>query len=288
LKWEWLAEPINGSVFFSAPDKTYSIVKDRASPPKQDTRQSIASSVKLKKEMDSPLLVFACDREQYLNRTLTAVFNHHPAIHQGKGGYMASPIIVSQDGNNRNVRDVINKFKKKFEEVGVLLIHTIHIKTPLVMGLKPTEKDYKPLTVHYGWALHRLFNGTTYREDDNNNVSPLPLPRRVVILEDDLLVAKDFFSFMYAMTPLLESDPTLLAVSAFNDNGKNGFDEKRVVRSDFFPGLGEYKLCGLNGLLFATHNKLFFLSFSRMDDITTHLGRADSKMARHILGRLAT
>ena len=47
-------------------------------------------------------------------------------------------------------------------------------------------------------------------------------------------------SYFTATAPLLEADPTLLAVSAFNDNGKAAYhgDPSALHRSDFFPGLG--------------------------------------------------
>lgn len=40
--------------------------------------------------------------------------------------------------------------------------------------------------------------------------------------------------------PLPAQDPTLLCVSSWNDHGQKAFvsDPERVVRSDFFPGLG--------------------------------------------------
>ena len=37
---------------------------------------------------------------------------------------------------------------------------------------------------------------------------------------DDLDIATDFFSYMAALQPLLDSDPTVLCISAWNDNGK--------------------------------------------------------------------
>ena len=62
------------------------------------------------------------------------------------------------------------------------------------------------------------------------------------IFSDDLEVAPDFFEYFSATLPLLEKDPTLWCVSAWNDNGK----AKRIdigapdllYRSDFLPGLG--------------------------------------------------
>jgi alpha-1,3-mannosyl-glycoprotein beta-1,2-N-acetylglucosaminyltransferase len=59
-------------------------------------------------------------------------------------------------------------------------------------------------------------------------------------VQDDLEVAPDFFSYFAAMATLLRTDLTLLAASAYNDNGQQKYadDARRVVRSDFFPGLG--------------------------------------------------
>lgn len=54
-------------------------------------------------------------------------------------------------------------------------------------------------------------------------------------------VARDCLAYFRAMLPLLERDPTLLAASAFNDNGGTPrlvADPLALHRSDFFPGLG--------------------------------------------------
>ena len=69
--------------------------------------------------------------------------------------------------------------------------------------------------------------------------SSFSLPHRVVILEEDIQVAPDFFSYMESTSSILDNDSTLYAVSAFNDNGHvDHGDPKRLLRSDFFPGLG--------------------------------------------------
>lgn len=64
--------------------------------------------------------------------------------------------------------------------------------------------------------------------------------QRVVILEEDLEVAPDFFSYFEAVALLLDQDPRLLAASAWNDNGmaERVRDPAAIYRSDFFPGLG--------------------------------------------------
>ena len=68
--------------------------------------------------------------------------------------------------------------------------------------------------------------------------------QRVIVLEEDLEIAPDFFELFGATAALLD-DPAenLLAVSAFNDNGlkklvDEAADAGTLLRSDFFPGLG--------------------------------------------------
>merc|ERR1712113_1207827 len=61
-----------------------------------------------------------------------------------------------------------------------------------------------------------------------------------VFLETDLKVAPDFLWYFRSTAWLLEEDHSLLCVSAWNDNGFQDLvsDEKRLFRTDYFPGLG--------------------------------------------------
>ena len=65
---------------------------------------------------------------------------------------------------------------------------------------------------------------------------------QVIVVEDDLEFAEDFFEYFEATLPILRADPTLWCVSAWNDNGKRGLiDETKpelLYRTDFFGGLG--------------------------------------------------
>ena len=73
-----------------------------------------------------------------------------------------------------------------------------------------------------------------------------PSASAIIIVEDDLKISPDFFSYFSATyKQLLQHDPTLMAVSAWNDNGKSGLIDEQpyhgeylLYRSDFFPGLG--------------------------------------------------
>jgi alpha-1,3-mannosyl-glycoprotein beta-1,2-N-acetylglucosaminyltransferase len=63
---------------------------------------------------------------------------------------------------------------------------------------------------------------------------------RLILVEDDLEIAPDFFSYFEATAPLLRSDPSLWCISAWNDHGQAGraSDNKALYRTDIMPGLG--------------------------------------------------
>lgn len=170
----------------------------------------------------SPLLIFTCRRDDYLSETLEYVYKSI-----GDPCRFGCPIIVSEDGRHPEIEHVVLDYKSKFEAQGIPLAH-IHHEQQLRGSIK--GEAYQALARHYGWALTQVFDG---KVDDK-----YPIPQRVIILEEDIRVAADFFSYMEATSSLLDNDPTLFAVSAFNDNGHQVKDPKRLLRSDFFPGLG--------------------------------------------------
>ena len=43
------------------------------------------------------------------------------------------------------------------------------------------------------------------------------------ISSDDLIIAPDFYMYFSALWPLLNSDPTIMCISAYADNGKSGY-----------------------------------------------------------------
>ncbi|KAL7463244.1 hypothetical protein ACHAXS_003620 [Conticribra weissflogii] len=227
------------------------------------TRLQPAAPLLNPSQMESPLLIMTCERAEYLERTLWKVFEYHPAQQLQKSPSdfrhqraIGSPIIISQDGGNEAVEAVIESYRNLFEkELGVPLYRIEHIP-PKSLLEKPEnvdqwdwedhawERPYKLLAAHYGWAIEQIFSGKVYFNDNqmdhNRRIPKPPMAKRVIILEEDIEIARDFFSYMNATADLLDSDSTLFAVSAFNDNGKEQLvaDPKRLLRSDFFPGLG--------------------------------------------------
>jgi alpha-1,3-mannosyl-glycoprotein beta-1,2-N-acetylglucosaminyltransferase len=187
---------------------------------------------------ESPLIIFTCQRANYLQETLTDVLKYIPSDCS-----IGCPVVVSQDGHNTEVAQVIKDFKVKFlQEKSIRLIHIEHKRGTVRKGNKAID-PYEALAGHYGWGLRQVFDGNAVETGAflTSRVSKTRrLPQRVIILEEDLHIAPDFFHYFLAMAPILDSDHSLLAVSAFNDNGYAGTikDPMRVLRSDFFPGLG--------------------------------------------------
>jgi alpha-1,3-mannosyl-glycoprotein beta-1,2-N-acetylglucosaminyltransferase len=171
---------------------------------------------------ESPLIIFTYQRDNYLRDTLTDILKNIP-----RDCSIGCPIVLSQDGNDPAVINVIQNFTKQFADIGIPVVHLQHHNS--IRG-----KPYIELAVHYGWGLTKVFSNQA--QAPGKSISP----QRVIILEEDLHTAEDFFEYFAAMAPILDIDPTLLAVSAFNDNGYEGkvLQPDRVLRSDFFPGLG--------------------------------------------------
>ena len=67
-------------------------------------------------------------------------------------------------------------------------------------------QGYFKISRHYKWALEQVLMKHAFES--------------VIITEDDLNIADDFFEYFDAMHKVLETDSTLYCVSAWNDNGK--------------------------------------------------------------------
>ncbi|RYH26385.1 hypothetical protein EON65_14660 [archaeon] len=163
--------------------------------------------------LSTALLIMASNRPDYLSKCLSFILQYHPNT--------AVPITISQDGANHAVNDAVDGFSRQFALKSTLPVKHLHHPR-----LGHYENGYFALADHYKWALNNVFADTSISH--------------VIILEEDLQIAPDFFEFFAATQPIYDSDPSLLAVSAWNDNGFNYAvqDTKQLYRSDFFPGLG--------------------------------------------------
>ncbi|XP_071522193.1 protein O-linked-mannose beta-1,2-N-acetylglucosaminyltransferase 1-like isoform X2 [Panulirus ornatus] len=157
-------------------------------------------------EVDIPTVVVASQRPLCLDRCLrrlTSVSGGHPRL-----------TLVVADGDPdeglREVRELVSLYGMKFigHDAG---------------GNNVTLR----ITRHYKKVMESAF-------------SAFPKAREVIILEEDLYVASDFYRFFAQTAPLLEGDHTLYCISAWNDLGQAGAggDPALVMRSETMAGLG--------------------------------------------------
>ena len=168
-------------------------------------------------ESPIPLIIFTFDRADNLRRTIESVLaalpsNSAPSLH---------PIFVSQDGDYPAVEGVIASYAPR----------VTHLKYTWQGKPQPEYRTaYLKIAGHYQFALGEVLDRAAGHEQWD----------RVIMLEDDMDVAPDFFAYFRRMSPLFDSDPSLYCVSAWNDNGQSAFvaSSTAVYRTDCFPGLG--------------------------------------------------
>ncbi|KAM1791330.1 hypothetical protein ACFX12_035308 [Malus domestica] len=159
------------------------------------------------------VVIMACNRADYLERTVKSVLKYQSSVAS------KFPLFVSQDGSHPAVKKKALSYDQ--------LTYMQHLDYEPVHAERPGELiAYYKIARHYKWALDGLF----YKHNFN----------RVIILEDDMEIAPDFFDYFEAAAALLDKDKSIMAVSSWNDNGQKQFvhDPKILYRSDFFPGLG--------------------------------------------------
>jgi len=161
------------------------------------------------------VLVFSCNRVT-VSKALDLLISYRPSREQ-------FPIIVTQDCGHAETRNVIESYGDQ-----VIYIQQPDQTDPVLPAKEKKFKGYFKIARHYGWALNHTFMEMGFDQ--------------VIIVEDDLEIAPDFFEYFTATLPLLRSDPSLWCVSAWNDNGKAGLINQTapelLYRTDFFPGLG--------------------------------------------------
>ena len=118
------------------------------------------------------------------------------------------PIVVSQDCNHEPTREIIESYGDR------LTFIQQPDQSDIILNGKNQKKfkGYYKISRHYGWALNYTFNTLNYDT--------------VLIVEDDLDIAPDFFEYFLALYPILRSDPSLYCISAWNDNGKSSLIEE--------------------------------------------------------------
>ncbi|XP_075912958.1 protein O-linked-mannose beta-1,2-N-acetylglucosaminyltransferase 1-like isoform X1 [Petromyzon marinus] len=150
---------------------------------------------------DIPVVVIASNRPHYLYRMLRSLLS--------ASGVNPSLITVFIDGYYDEPMDVVRLFDLR----GV---------QHQPVGIKNAR-----ISQHYKASLTATFN-------------LFPDTPYVIVLEEDLDISVDFFSFISQTVHLLDEDPSIYCISAWNDQGyeHTSQDSSLLYRVESMPGLG--------------------------------------------------
>uniref|UniRef100_A0AC35TFZ4 Alpha-1,3-mannosyl-glycoprotein 2-beta-N-acetylglucosaminyltransferase n=1 Tax=Rhabditophanes sp. KR3021 TaxID=114890 RepID=A0AC35TFZ4_9BILA len=160
------------------------------------------------------ILVFSATRTAAIKNHLNLLVKYRPDSKQ-------FPIIVSIDGYSEQLTKYVQTFSGEHEQI----FSWNHDQNQTLVRNK---QNYFLIAHHYKYGLDRIFR--EYNFD------------KVIVTEEDLDISSDFFLYFYSMRKVLDNDPSIMCISAWNDNGgKNLINPKETLsfhRTDFFPGLG--------------------------------------------------
>ncbi|KAK4401309.1 Alpha-1,3-mannosyl-glycoprotein 2-beta-N-acetylglucosaminyltransferase [Sesamum angolense] len=162
------------------------------------------------------VVVMACNRADYLERTIKSILKYQSPVAS------RYPLFVSQDGSNPHVKSKALSYDQ--------LTYMQHLDYEPVHTERPGEViAYYKIARHYKWALDQLF----YKHKFS----------RVIILEDDMEIAPDFFDYFEAGAALLDRDKSIMAISSWNDNGQKQFvhdPSLRVYHDNLGSSMGQF------------------------------------------------
>ncbi|CAD5229596.1 unnamed protein product [Bursaphelenchus okinawaensis] len=169
---------------------------------------------------DKPIavLIFTCKRADAVRVVLNKLLRIRPSSE-------LFHLIVSQDCDDNSVKEAVDEFGSNVTYIKHSSPKHAKIEIP---SSQTRYKTYFYIARHYKLGLDYVFNTKNYDS--------------VIIVEDDLDISPDFFLYFSGTRWLLDADPTLYCISAWNDNGKAQLIDMEahdlLYRSDFFPGLG--------------------------------------------------
>ncbi|CAE8635953.1 unnamed protein product [Polarella glacialis] len=168
------------------------------------------ASLELLAKGRAAVVIIAHDRTDCLERCLKSL------VAQPDAGVFSLVVSLDDPKSFEKMEAVVDRFREQ---------------QPFAVWRKPSEPDLKggavaKIGAHFRFALSQSFDEAGHEF--------------AIFIENDLTLAPDFLWYFRLTAPLLEKDPSLFCVSAWHDNGFRELvsDERRLFRTDYFPGLG--------------------------------------------------
>ncbi|CAJ0937900.1 unnamed protein product [Ranitomeya imitator] len=170
-----------------------------------------------------PVLVVACDRPS-VRKCLDSLLKFRPSAEQ-------FPIVVSQDCGHAETARVIDSYGDAITHINQPDLSEV----PAPQNIESFRATIKsPGTID--GRLTRAVPAAYYYAAEGKAALDLHLSpsfsglifkvmgyKSVIVVEDDLEVAPDFYEYFLSTHYLLLKDPTLWCISAWNDNGKEAW-----------------------------------------------------------------
>ena len=156
-----------------------------------------------------PILLLANNRPEQLQKTFESLLKVR--------GVSTNQIFMAQDGKDQRVKHIADKFNISSQQ---------HMQGQ-VFG-PPWQVGATRIARHYKWALGNFFGQL------------IAMLLVLSLLKMIWRFSPDFYEYFQAVAPILDTDKTAWAVSAWNDNGFDYLDggNKYNLLRTIFPGLG--------------------------------------------------
>lgn len=190
----------------------FSLKKDKniekAEKPEKPVQPKLDPNLFYPNLKDTWIIVITWARVKYMEQTLNSLLSLK--------GINELNLAISQDGNERMMNELIDRFKNKINSNFKKFDH-IHCST--------SGKTSQKIAQNYKCGIDKVFH-------ENK-------AKKVIIVEDDMIFSKDFINYFDKASFLLK-DPSVWCISSWNDFGYQQYvsDPKRFFRTQYFPGLG--------------------------------------------------
>lgn len=164
----------------------YNKIDQEIEPRAKKFFSSLINNLQENSYIDSPILIIANNRAEFLEPSLESLLKCD--------GVKRENIIAVQYGSDPKVAEIIKQNQ-------IRLVQNSNIES----RLKYQEGSVK-IATHYKEAIKIAFDA-------------FPKSKGLVIVEEDLLFAPDFYTYLTSVAPILDYDKSVFAVSAWNDNG---------------------------------------------------------------------
>eukprot|EP00472_Partenskyella_glossopodia_P013304 CAMPEP_0197531380 /NCGR_PEP_ID=MMETSP1318-20131121/35375_1 /TAXON_ID=552666 /ORGANISM="Partenskyella glossopodia, Strain RCC365" /LENGTH=502 /DNA_ID=CAMNT_0043087573 /DNA_START=30 /DNA_END=1535 /DNA_ORIENTATION=+ len=133
------------------------------------------------------------------------------------------PVFVSQFGDDQKTSEMIQAHLMNKEGSRLNIFHLQFPIQDTDTGQPRKSNTLKTESGHVNWVLSTLFDKYGYS--------------KVILMDEYLDIAFDFFDYFQATASLLDSDPSIMCVSAWNENGQADYakDSGALLRTDIFP-----------------------------------------------------